>query len=148
MWTCSATPSCRGTSSQSPFALARFAGVAQTPALAIHTIIALTAAALTARAWWLKLNERVPILAAATMLIPPYFFTYDALLIVVPMGWLYWHKQHPYVLGASWVCCFIPIITYFSPWLGPNFISLAAIGCLWALHTNSGEEVRPGKIIA
>jgi hypothetical protein len=124
----------------SPFALARFAGIPQTPALIIHTVIALVATALTARAWWLKLDERVPILATATMLIPPYFFTYDALLIVVPMGWLYWHKQHPYVLAASWVCCFIPIITYFSPWLGPNFISLAAIGCLWALHNKTDSQ--------
>jgi len=133
----------------SPFALARFAGVPQTPALIIHSIIALIAAALTARAWWLKLDERVPILAAATMLVPPYFFTYDALLIVVPMGWLYWHKKHPYVLAASWVCCFIPIITYFSPWLGPNFISLAAIGCLAALHTRSFSwRAPPGSDVA
>lgn len=124
----------------SPFALARFWGIPQTPALLIHIIIALVATALTARAWWLKLDERVPILATATMLVAPYFFTYDALLIVVPMGWLYWHRQHPYVLAFAWVCCFIPIITYFSPWLGPNFISLAAIGCLGAFHMNDRNK--------
>lgn len=127
----------------SPFALARFVGIAQTPALIIHTVIAVVATVLTARAWWMKLDERVPILATATMLIPPYFFTYDALLIVVPMGWFYRHKQHPYVLAFTWVCCFIPIITYFSPWLGPNFISLAAIGCLWALHAKTESQVTP-----
>ena len=127
----------------SPFALARFVGIPQTPALIIHAVIAVVATALTARAWWLKLDERIPILATATMLIPPYFLTYDALLIVVPMGWLYWHRQHPYVLAASWVCCFIPIITYFSPWLGPNFISLAAIGCLWALHSETESRILP-----
>lgn len=133
----------------SPFALARFWGIPQTPALLIHAVIALIATALTARAWWLKLEERVPILATATMLIPPYFFTYDALLIVVPMGWLYWNKRHPYVLAFSWVCCFIPIITYFSPWLGPNLISLAAIGCLWALHAGSESRVaKPHNVIA
>jgi hypothetical protein len=119
----------------SPFALARFAGIPQTPALLIHAAVALTAVMVTARAWWLRLDERVPILAAATMLIPPYLFTYDALLMVVPIGWLVKQQRYPYLLALVWLCCFIPIITYFSPWLGPNFISLAAIACLWALHT-------------
>jgi hypothetical protein len=95
----------------------------------------MAAIGLTARAWWLKLDERVAILAAATMLTPPYFFTYDALLIIVPIGWLVQQNRQPYLLAFVWLCCFIPIITYFSPWIGPNYISLAALACLWALHS-------------
>lgn len=132
----------------SPFALARFAGIAQTPALWIHGVVAAVATVLTARAWWLKLDERVPILAAATMLVPPYLFTYDALLIVVPIGWFYRHRQHPYVLAFAWLCCFIPVITYFSPWLGPNYISVASAACLVALHmpkkAAAAEQDSPG----
>ena len=130
----------------SPFALARFAQVPENWALAIHAIVALTAAVLTARAWWLKLDERIPILAASTMLMVPYFFTYDALLIVVPMGWLYRHKQHALVLALTWICVFIPIITYFSPWLGPNYISVAAAACLWALHTPQRRGLAPSPL--
>ena len=36
----------------SPFALARYAGLPQAVALSIHVIVALTATAVTARAWW------------------------------------------------------------------------------------------------
>ncbi|HEX5237045.1 MAG TPA: glycosyltransferase family 87 protein [Sphingomicrobium sp.] len=124
----------------SPFALARFAGIPQTPALIIHALVALAATVATARAWWLKLDERVPILAAATLLIPPYAFTYDALLIVVPLGWLVTHRKHPYLVSIAWLCSFIPIITYFSPWLGPNYTSVAAVICLVALHSKSKKR--------
>jgi hypothetical protein len=118
----------------SPFAVARFFGIPQSPALLVHAIVALTATALTARAWWLKLDERVPILAASTMLISPYFFTYDSLLIVVPLGWLVRHKASPLLVALVMACSLIPIITSFSPWVAPNTMSLAAIACLYALH--------------
>lgn len=130
----------------SPFALARFAGISQTPALIIHLVVALAATAATARAWWVKLDQRVPILAAATLLIPPYAFTYDALLIVVPLGWLVTHRRHPYLVSVAWLCSFIPIITYFSPWLGPNYTPVAAVICLIALHwkpMKRSTEIKP-----
>lgn len=118
----------------SPFALARFVGIPLGAALLIHILVAIPATVATARAWWLKMDQRVPILAAATLLVPPYAFTYDALLIVVPLGYLFTHKQHPIVVAIAWLCSFIPLITYFSPWLGPNFTSIACVACLVALH--------------
>jgi hypothetical protein len=131
----------------SPFALARFAGIPQNPALVIHAVVALGAAAATARAWWLKLDERVPILAAASMLMSPYFYTYDALLIVVPIGWLVKQRCHPLFIAFVWFCCFIPIITYFSPWIGPNFNSIAAVACLCILHVKgSARDRRRDKV--
>jgi hypothetical protein len=120
----------------SPFALARYAGLPQIAALSIHVIVAVAATALTARAWWLKLDERIPILAASTMLVSPYFFTYDSLLIVVPIGWLLRHDIRPIVFAFLWGLSLIPIIASFTHWLVPNTISLAAIGCLCALHFN------------
>jgi hypothetical protein len=118
----------------SPFGLARFSGVPQTAALTIHFLIAVTATALTARAWWLKLDARIPILAASTMLISPYFFTYDSLLIIVPIGWLLRHNIRPGLFALIWALTFFPIITSLSPWYVPNTMSLAAITCLYALH--------------
>jgi hypothetical protein len=136
----------------SPFALARFAGLPQGLALLIHIIVAIVATAATARAWWLKLDQRIPILAAATLLVPPYAYTYDALLMVLPLGWLVVHRQHPIAVAVAWLCCFIPIITYFSPWLGPNYISIAAVICLIALHATpmkrSAEEKRTLATVA
>jgi hypothetical protein len=118
----------------SVFGLARFCDISQPVALAIHVTVALTATVLTARAWWMGIDERVPTLAAATMLISPYFFTYDCLLIVVPLAWLATHKCNPVLFTSIYVCTLIPIITSFSPWIAPNTMPLAAIACLYALH--------------
>jgi hypothetical protein len=126
----------------SPFALARYAGLSQAGAFSIHIIVAVAATALTARAWWLKLDERIPILAAATMLISPYFFTYDGLLIVVPIGWLFRYNCRSTTFGLVWVLSLIPIIASFTHWLVPNTMSLAAIACLYALHI----QTRAGRL--
>jgi alpha-1,2-mannosyltransferase len=118
----------------SVFEVARSGGIPQAPALAMHVLVAGTATALTARAWWLKLDQRIPILAAATMLISPYFFTYDCLLIVIPIGWLARQQQRPVLLAFVMACSLIPVVTSFSPWAVPNTMPFAAIACLYALH--------------
>lgn len=117
----------------SPFALARFAGLAQTPALVLHAAIAAAATLITARAWWLRSDERIPILAAATLLIPPYVFTYDALLLIVPAAWLIRERRFATV-AVLWFLVLSPLLTYFTLWVWPNLISLASLLCLWRLH--------------
>jgi hypothetical protein len=129
----------------SPFALARFFGLAQTPALLIQSVIASIAAILTARAWWLRLDQRVPILATATILVPPYFFIYDALLLIVPLGWMIRTGRYAFIIAFVWLCAFIPFLTYYSPLVAPNLISVAAIICLWALHVDSGRRGANGE---
>lgn len=125
----------------SVFGLLRFWDVPQSIALAMHLAVALTATALTARAWRLKLDERIPILAASTMLMSPYFFTYDCLLIAVPLAWLARHERSPFLVAFIYVCTLIPIITSFSPWIAPNTMPVAAIVCLYALHfQNAGRR--------
>lgn len=115
----------------SPFALLRFFEVPQGPALIVHAIIALSAAALTARAWALKLEQRVPILAAATLLITPYLFTYDALLLTVPLAWAFRHERYRAAL-AIWLLSLLPLAGYFTK--SPNAIPVAAMAALWMLH--------------
>ena len=117
----------------SPFALARFWGTPPTLALAIHAVVAIAAAAITTCAWWLDLDEKIPILAAASLLISPYIFTYDALLLIVPAAWLI--RQCRFGLVAVlWLLSLTPLLTYFTPWVWPNLIPVAAALCLWLLQ--------------
>jgi glycosyl transferase family 87 len=116
----------------STFALLRALGVPTAAALLIHGAIALGAAVLTARAWALKLETRVPILAAATLLIPPYLFTYDALLLTIPLGWLLRQRAVGAGFLLVWIFSLLPVVAYFTPF--PNTIPLAAVVSLWALH--------------
>lgn len=118
----------------SPFAVARHCGVSQAAALAIHAIIALGAATLVWRAWHSELEQRVPVLAAATLLVPPYLFAYDALLLVVPIAWFAQRREFPGVVSVAWLLCLLPVLGYFEVYAGPNTIPLAALLCLWALH--------------
>ena len=129
----------------SPFALARFAGLPEATALSIHSLIALVAVALTARAWWLRTEERVPILATSTMLIPPYFLTYDALLLIVPLGWMIARRRHPFAIAVTWLCALVPILNYYSSVAGPNLTSVAAIICLCVLQTDSRRNGTAAK---
>ena len=129
----------------SAFALARSAGLPQSGALLIHALVALAATVLTARAWWLRTDERVPILAAATMLIPPYIFTYDALVLIIPLGWMIAQRRYPFAIAAVWGCMLLPIIQYFTPLACPNLISLGAAICLWVLHSHRRSPRRKAQ---
>jgi alpha-1,2-mannosyltransferase len=116
----------------SPFALLRYLGLAQSAALAGHSVIAIAAAAAAARAWALKLDERIPILAAATLLVPPYLFTYDGLLLAPVLGGLLRREQNHAAFLLVWLFSLLPVVCYFTPF--PNTLPLAALVALWALH--------------
>jgi hypothetical protein len=119
----------------SAYAFLRFFDVGQRAALVAQALIAILVAGTVCRAWWLKLDERGPILAAATVLTSPYLFTYDALLLAIPMLWLMNHRRDWWLLILSWFFCFLPVAYYFDLYPGPNTIPLAAGLLLWALHT-------------
>jgi len=120
----------------SVFALLRLFGVPQAPALVIHGIVALGATALTARAWALKLEQRVPILAAAALLVPPYLFTYDGLLLTVPLAWALRHQRNGTAV-AMWLLSLLPVAGYFTDF--PNSLPIAAMLALWMLHRRQGQ---------
>ena len=109
------------------FAFLRYFGADQTAALVVHSIVAIAAAVVTWIAWSRDWDGQLPVLAAATLLIPPYLLTYDALLMIIPMG--YWLRQRPrpYLVGAIWLLCFLPLAHYLNLYRGPNTIPLAAI---------------------
>jgi hypothetical protein len=125
----------------SPFAFCRLLGVPKEHSLAIQAIVAILAGAVTWRAWRLGLNSRGPVLAAATLLIPPYLFTYDSLLLIIPIGWLVRHHRHPIGLAIIWILCLLPIISYSGFYKGPNTIPLAAIICVWLLQRSESAQM-------
>jgi hypothetical protein len=125
----------------SPFASLRFLGVPQAPALVMQAAVALVAIGLVCRAWWLGAEERGPILAAATLLVPPYLFTYDALLLVIPTLWLIERRRHLWSVPVIWLFCFLPIADYFGYYSGPNTVPLAAMLCIWAVHSHRRSSV-------
>jgi hypothetical protein len=116
----------------STFATLLALGVPKTAAMVIHCMIAIAGAALTARAWALKLEQRVPILAAATLLVSPYLFTYDSLLLTPALAWLLRYERRNWTFLAVWLFALLPVVAYVTPF--PNTIPLASMLALWALH--------------
>lgn len=121
----------------SVYALLRFFGVFPPVALAIHVAVALGGAAITVYAWATKSERRVAILAAATLLVSPYLFTYDGLLLTIPMGRLYQQGSRREFLMV-WVLSLLPVVSYFRPF--PNTIAIAALLSLWALCRASNRS--------
>jgi hypothetical protein len=117
----------------STFAFGRYLGLPQNVALGLHAVVALTAAAVTARAWWFGSDQRVPILAAASLLIPPYLLTYDALLLILPIAWML-RNGYERTAAAAWLCCLSPVLSHFTPLIWPNLIPVSALICLLALN--------------
>ena len=116
----------------SPFALFRFIGVPQGIAIAAHALVALGAAAITWRAWSRRWEHRIAVLATASVLVPPYLFTYDALLLIVPLC-RFIRQQRLWLSAVVWLFCLLPIASYTPAYAGPNTMMIAALLCLWGL---------------
>lgn len=130
----------------SVFAVGRFIGLPQLPAMALQAIAAASAAAVTWRAWARELPTRVPILAAATLLVPPYLFAYDSVLLIVPLAYFVRHRRSASGIGAIWMLCTLPIVGVTSVLSLPNTIPFAAALSLWLLlRERSPRNVEPAS---
>ena len=86
----------------SVYAAAREAGIGPQTAIAIHAMVALAAAALVWRIWRSAEGAKVSVLAGASMLMSPYLFYYDALILVPSFFWLASKGIRPGLLLALW----------------------------------------------
>jgi len=88
----------------SVYAAARQLGISAQGAIAIHAVTALVAAAVIWRIWRSPAAQDVKIaaLSAATMLMSPYVFYYDALILVPAFLYLARERERPGVLLALW----------------------------------------------
>lgn len=123
----------------SVFAFLRFFGVSPAAAFAIQLVAAALAAVVTFRAWASEQESRAAVLASATILVPPYLFTYDALLLVVPFAWMLEHGQRRAAF-LVWIGCLPPILFYFHLYPGPNTVPIAAIFSLWQMSRTARSD--------
>lgn len=129
----------------STFAFVRWFGAGESVAVVIHSGVALAAAASVWIAWRRDWDIKVPLLAAATLLVSPYLFTYDAVLLVAPLAWLATRK--PYWAVLVWCLAALPLLRAFVPYTGPNGIPLAAVMSLAVLlFSRSEQEDRRGEV--
>jgi len=134
----------------SPFAFLRYLNVAPAIALAAQMFVASVAALVTFIAWWRNWEEKIAILAAATLLMSPYLLTYDALLLIVPAA-LCVARKWWWRLTLLWVLSALPIVHFYGLYEGPNTIPVAAllsISFVAAPHVNRRIADRLGYAIA
>lgn len=117
----------------SVFAFLRFFGLPQAVALTAQGVAALIAVILTWRAWASGVERRGAVLAAATLLVPPYVFTYDSLLLVLPIAALLADGARPWRVAIVWLLLLLPLLGHLGLYPGPNTVPVAAALCLWWL---------------
>jgi hypothetical protein len=122
------------------FAFLRFFGVAQAIALAVQGVFAFAAAVLTWRAWAADDERRIPVLASATLLVPPYLLTYDSLLLILPLATFLRDGKHQWRAPIIWLLLLLPLLGYFGLYPGPNTVPVAAMLSLWWL---AGPKTSP-----
>jgi hypothetical protein len=125
----------------SPFGFARYFGAGFSIAIAVQAAFALAAATVTAIAWAKDWEQKVPILAAATLLATPYLFTYDAILLLMPAGVLI-RQQRFGQLAILWVLATLPVLTGYNLYAGPNTIPLA---CLFSISLMAAPDLKSSR---
>lgn len=110
----------------SVFALGRYIGLDQGAAFGAQLIVAVLVAAVTSVAWLQGWSEKMPILAAGSLLMSGYLLTYDALLLVVPAAY-FAAKGRWGIVGVLWILTALPVVHFFKLYDGPNTIPIASI---------------------
>ncbi|MFP5330062.1 MAG: glycosyltransferase family 87 protein [Alphaproteobacteria bacterium] len=117
----------------SVFAFLRYFGLPQGFALGAQGVAALIAAILTWKVWSSHNESRGAVLAAATLLVPPYVFTYDSLLLTLPIAVLLRDSARPWRIAFLWLLLLLPLLGQLGFYPGPNTVPAAAALCLWWL---------------
>ena len=121
----------------SPYAFLRWFAVGDAVAFGLHGAIALGAAALVWTAWRQAWESRIAVLAAASVLVPPYLFTYDSVVLIAPLGLLAVRK--PAWALVMWLLLFVPVLgttllrTSVLPLAIPDLPNTTPLGAVLAL---------------
>jgi hypothetical protein len=112
----------------SAFGALRTMGVPVVPALIAHGTIAIGAAVITWLAWRRNWPTRIPIVAAASLLVSPYLLGHDSVLMMVPIGWLIVHQRRPAIVVLLWAISILAVAA-----VGPNPTPVAAILAIFVM---------------
>ncbi|MEE4207370.1 MAG: glycosyltransferase family 87 protein [Erythrobacter sp.] len=123
------------------------AGAGSTVAWSAHILIACAGAVAVGLAWRsaAEIEAKAAVLAAASVLVSPYIYLYDTVLLVLPFLWLARSGEDPRVLAALWC---IPFVVALQNW-GFNevfnpapLLPIAMIALIWRkLHKREPESV-------
>lgn len=127
----------------SVFALARYFGIDRSAAFALQAGSALAAVAVTWRVWASGHERRAAVLAAATLLVPPYLFAYDSLILILPLAVLLQDARRQWLPAIVWLCLFVPLLGYVGLYEGPNTIPIAAVLCIWGVLADRQRAALP-----
>lgn len=116
------------TSLASVYALARWAGLPF--ALGLHIAAAAVALVAVWFAWKSDSEGKIPVTAAASLLVSPYLFAYDAVLLVAPIAWL-WERDRKWSVAVA-VLAALPLLWVVTGIAGPNTIALASVLAIFA----------------
>ncbi|MCH8614778.1 DUF2029 domain-containing protein [Sphingomonas sp. SM33] len=122
------------------YALARWLGVSEIAAWGVHVAVAFGAGAAVWMAWRDDADGKIALAAAASLLVSPYLFTYDAVLLTAALAWMRGPKA-----ALLWVLIAVPLVRVFFDGDWPNTVPLAAAFSVLAIAAEArrGERVRP-----
>lgn len=128
----------------SSYGFVRWFGIGDGPALLVHGVIAAAATVALWLAWRHRWETKVAALAATTMLLSPYLFTYDAVVLVAAIAAV--AAVRPAAAAAAWALTLPPFVMAVGPYSGPNTVPLAAILCLAVLCRAPTGHVRAAAL--
>jgi hypothetical protein len=129
-------------------------GVSPTAAFAAHGVVATIAAAMVWRVWRSDAEPiaKAAVLAGATLLVSPYLYAYDMLLLVLPFLWLLGQGQRGALVVVLWC---LPLISLLQDWglydrIDPlPIVSAGVLLLVWRrLAATASEQSRPAESAA
>ena len=117
------------------YALARWFGLDAAAAWGLHAVIAAAAAVLVWLAWREDWDGKIPLTSAAALLISPYLFTYDAVLLTLALG-----RLRDLKALATWIFLAIPLARVFVHADWPNTVPLAAAFAVCAMALEAHRD--------
>lgn len=110
----------------SVYSALRLAGLDSSAAWTVHVLAACAAAATVWTVWRGRhdTSAKCAVLVAASMLVSPYLYTYDTVMLVVPLRWLAAQDVDRRLLVALWL---LPVVSLLQNWGWNGTVNLAPV---------------------